>query len=78
MNEKTRKTIRTAVQTAVGLAASLPVLLPALGVPETAAGVGVVLAVSATVTRVMHMDAARPLLRWLGLDVEGNPDGGGR
>ncbi|MFE7782027.1 hypothetical protein [Streptomyces nigrescens] len=66
MKDATRRTVRTVVQTVVGLAAALPVLLPTLGVPETAAGYGLALAVAAGITRVMASPAVqRYMPAWL-------------
>lgn len=48
-----RAFVRTVVQLVVGLAVAVPVFVQASGLPETTAGVGVALAVSAVITRVM-------------------------
>ncbi|MFF7234391.1 hypothetical protein [Streptomyces sioyaensis] len=74
MKDATRRTVRTVVQTIVGLAAALPVLLPTLGVPETAAGYGLALAVAAAITRVMASPAAQ---RYLPAWLRTAPDTGG-
>ncbi|MGW7197211.1 hypothetical protein [Streptomyces chryseus] len=66
MKDSTRRTVRTVVQAVIGLAAALPLLLPTLGVPETAAGYGVALAVAAGVTRAMASPAVQRFLpAWL-------------
>ncbi|MEV4437474.1 hypothetical protein AB0K09_00405 [Streptomyces sp. NPDC049577] len=66
MTDQSRRTVRTVVQALVGLAAALPVLLPTLGVPKTAAGYGVVLAVAAGVTRAMSSPVLQRFLpAWL-------------
>ena len=66
MSDSTRRTVRTVFQCLVGLAAGLPVLIAASGVPENAAGIGVVLAVSAFVTRMMASPVVQSVLpRWL-------------
>ncbi|MFZ3569288.1 hypothetical protein ACNYS0_20265 [Streptomyces sp. BH034] len=76
MKDSTRRTLRTVVQTVVGLAAALPVLLPTLGVPETAAGYGLALAVAAGITRAMNSPTVQRFLpAWLRKDPE--PDTGG-
>ncbi|WP_063030255.1 MULTISPECIES: hypothetical protein [Nocardia] len=48
-----RTIARTMVQLLVGLLPALPVFVQASGIPETTAGVGVLLAVSAAVARLM-------------------------
>lgn len=66
MSDATRRTIRTVVQTVLGLAAALPLIINAAGIPRTAAGVGIALAVAAGATRVMQLDSVQRLLpRWL-------------
>ncbi|MFE4413091.1 hypothetical protein [Streptomyces sp. NPDC056821] len=66
MRDHTRRTVRTVVQAVVGLAAALPILLPELGIPETAAGVGIALAVAAAITRVMSSPLTQRFLpEWL-------------
>lgn len=66
MNDATRRTVRTAVQGAVSLAAAAPLLVAASGLSDKAVGVGVFLAVSAAVTRVMAVPAVDLLLpAWL-------------
>lgn len=66
MSDAARHTARTVVQTVLGLAAALPLIINASGVPRTAAGVGVALAVAAGLTRVMALPAVQKLLpRWL-------------
>ncbi|MEV5131449.1 hypothetical protein AB0K87_13265 [Streptomyces sp. NPDC053705] len=75
MTDANRRTVRTVVQTIVGLAAALPILLPTLGVPETAAGYGVALAVAAGITRAM---ASPTVQRFLPAWLRTAPDPGGR
>ncbi|WP_406321061.1 hypothetical protein [Streptomyces sp. NBC_00519] len=66
MSDAARRTARTIVQTLLGLAAAFPLILNASGIPRTAAGVGVALAVAAGLTRVMALDAVQKLLpKWL-------------
>lgn len=55
LNDEKRRTIRTVFQSAVSLLAAAPLLVDASGIPETTAGVGVLLAVAAGVTRVMAL-----------------------
>lgn len=55
MTDATRRTVRTVVQTVLGLAAGLPLIIDAAGIPQTAAGVGVALAVAGGITRVMAL-----------------------
>lgn len=74
MTDQRRRTVRTVVQTLVGLAAALPILLPTLGVPETVAGYGVVLAVAAGITRAMASPTAQ---RFLPAWLRTAPDAGG-
>ncbi|MFR9800077.1 hypothetical protein ACL02U_29920 [Streptomyces sp. MS06] len=66
MSDATRRMLRTVVQLLVGLAAGMPLLVHASGVSESAPGVGVVLGVSAAVTRLMAAPVVQPLLpAWL-------------
>lgn len=66
MTDAARRTLRTIVQTVIGLAAATPLIIDAAGIPRTAAGVGVALAVAAGLTRVMALDAVQKLLpKWL-------------
>lgn len=62
MNDSTRRTVRTVFQTVVSVAAGMPLLLDAAGLPDTLPGVGVVLAVSAAVTRLMALPLVDSLL----------------
>jgi hypothetical protein len=71
MIEKTRKVLRTVVQILIGLLAAVPLVAPVLGAGRTAAAYAVAVGVAAVVTRAMHSVYAAPLLRWLGLSVEG-------
>ncbi|MFG2528293.1 hypothetical protein [Streptomyces sp. NPDC048516] len=66
MTDAARRTIRTVVQTVLGLAAGLPLIIDAAGIPQTAAGVGVALAVAGGLTRVMALPVVENLLpAWL-------------
>ncbi|MGW7416144.1 hypothetical protein [Streptomyces sp. NPDC054863] len=66
MTDASRRTVRTLVQTALALAAGLPLILEASGIPQTAAGVGVALAVAGGITRVMRLPVVESLLpAWL-------------
>ncbi|WP_306365429.1 hypothetical protein [Nocardia sp. CC227C] len=58
-----RATVRTVFQLVVGVATAMPAIIAASGLPETAAGVGVALAVSAAITRVMAIPAVDTALR---------------
>ncbi|WP_424216983.1 hypothetical protein ACN20G_33355 (plasmid) [Streptomyces sp. BI20] len=65
-SEATRRTLRTLFQTLLGLAAGLPLIVGAAGIPQSAAGVAVVLAVAGAVTRVMALPVMPTLLPdWL-------------
>jgi hypothetical protein len=69
MKDSTKRTIRTVLQTALGLTVALPLLAHASGIPQTAPGVGVGLAVAAAVTRIMAVPAVQALLpAWLRTD----------
>ncbi|MFF0744224.1 hypothetical protein ACFYVL_27880 [Streptomyces sp. NPDC004111] len=66
MTDASRRTVRTVVQTALALTAGLPLILDASGIPQTAAGVGVALAVAGGITRVMRLPVVEALLpTWL-------------
>ncbi|WP_330261778.1 hypothetical protein [Streptomyces sp. NBC_00539] len=66
MTDAQRRTVRTVVQTVLALAAGLPLIIDASGIPQTAAGVGVALAVAGGVTRVMALPVVEALLpAWL-------------
>ncbi len=58
-----RTVFRTGVQVGIGLAAAMPMIVSSSGVPETLPGIGVALAVSATVTRVMAIPAVNFALK---------------
>ncbi|MGW9041257.1 hypothetical protein ACWGQL_01625 [Streptomyces lydicus] len=74
MSDAARRTARTVVQTVLGLAAALPLIINASGIPRTAAGVGVALAVAAGLTRVMALDAVQKLLpKWLRTTAPNTP-----
>ncbi|MFE3196275.1 hypothetical protein ACFXHA_45270 [Nocardia sp. NPDC059240] len=57
-----RAVARTAFQLVVGLAAALPAIVASTGLPATAAGIGVALAISATLTRIMAVPAVNSAL----------------
>ena len=62
MKPEWQKTIRTAVQITLSVSALIPILVPALGLSVTA-GVGAgLVAVAATVTRIMQIPAVATLL----------------
>ncbi|WP_149180884.1 hypothetical protein [Streptomyces sp. TRM49041] len=66
MTDASRRTLRTIVQTVLALAAGLPLIIDAAGIPQTAAGVGLALAVAGGVTRVMALPVVEALLpAWL-------------
>ncbi|MCH0555824.1 hypothetical protein [Streptomyces sp. MUM 16J] len=69
MTDSTKRVLRTVLQMIVGLAVALPMIVHASGIPETAPGVGVGLAVSAAVTRIMAIPAVQAVLpNWLRTD----------
>ncbi|MEV7441031.1 hypothetical protein AB0O22_07750 [Streptomyces sp. NPDC091204] len=66
MTDAQRRTARTIVQTVLALAAGLPLIIDASGIPQTAAGVGIALAVAGAITRVMALPVVDNLLpAWL-------------
>lgn len=66
MLDSTRRTIRTVFQGVVSLAAAAPLLVAATGLPEKTAGIGVFVAVSAAVTRLMALPVVEALMpSWL-------------
>ncbi|HEY1179596.1 MAG TPA: hypothetical protein VGF17_25865 [Phytomonospora sp.] len=66
MTDATRRTVRTVVQTVLGIAAGLPLIIDAAGIPQSAAGVAVALAVAGGLTRVMALPVVENLLPgWL-------------
>lgn len=67
MSPKTKRTIRTILQAVVGLAAGLPLILAVSGIPATAGGVAIVLAVAGGVTRVMALPTVEGWLDAIGL-----------
>ncbi|MEU2393963.1 hypothetical protein [Streptomyces sp. NPDC007369] len=85
MTDAQRRTARTIVQTVLALAAGLPLIIDAAGIPQTAAGVGIALAVAGAITRVMALPVVDSLLpAWLRaapardaelLDLARRPDG---
>lgn len=78
MTDAARRTLRTIVQTVIGLAAATPLIIDAAGIPRTAAGIGLALAVAAGLTRVMALDAVQTLLpKWLRTTAPDNTETGG-
>ncbi|MFD6889307.1 hypothetical protein [Streptomyces sp. NPDC059957] len=85
MTDAQRRTARTIVQTVLALASGLPLIIDASGIPQTAAGVGIALAVAGAITRVMALPVVDRLLpAWLRtgpdrdaelLDLARRPDG---
>ncbi|MCT9090579.1 hypothetical protein N4G70_17200 [Streptomyces sp. ASQP_92] len=66
MTDAARRTVRTVVQTVLGIAAGLPLIIDASGIPQTATGVGLALAVAGGLTRVMALPVVDNLLpQWL-------------
>ncbi|MFJ7208240.1 hypothetical protein ACIQWR_32525 [Streptomyces sp. NPDC098789] len=66
MTDAARRTARTIVQTVLALAAGLPLIIDAAGIPQTAAGIGLALAVAGAITRVMALPVIDTLLpAWL-------------
>ncbi|MEU5330927.1 hypothetical protein [Streptomyces parvus] len=75
MTDAARRTVRTVVQTVLGLAAGLPLIIDAAGIPQTAAGVGVALAVAGGLTRVMALPVVEGLLpSWLRAEPTGDDE----
>lgn len=71
LSAKTRRVLRTVLQVAVGLAAAVPIVLPALGVPTTLAGYGIITAVAAGITRIMSLDIVEQALDKVGIGLDG-------
>ncbi|MEV5527814.1 hypothetical protein [Streptomyces prunicolor] len=66
MTDANRRAIRTIVQTVLALTSGLPLIINAAGIPQTAVGVGVALAVAGGITRVMALPVVENLLpAWL-------------
>ncbi|MET7616949.1 hypothetical protein [Streptomyces sp. NPDC005408] len=66
MTDASRRTVRTVVQTVLAIAAGLPLITDTAGIPQTAAGVAVALAVAGGLTRVMALPVVERLLpAWL-------------
>lgn len=66
MTDASRRTLRTVVQTVLALAAGLPLIIDAAGIPQSAAGVGLAVAVAGGVTRVMALPVVEAVLpAWL-------------
>lgn len=70
LSTKARRVIRTVLQVVVGLAAAVPVVLPALGIPTTLAGYGIITGVAAGIARIMALDAVEQLLNRLGIGLD--------
>lgn len=69
MSTENKRALRTVLQTAVALAIALPVIVDASGIPQTAGGVSVGLAVAGGVARVMALPQVQAILpRWLRTD----------
>lgn len=68
MNDKSKKTIRTALQVALGIAVALPLLLDATGLkPADVPWLAIVVAGAALFARAMQSDVVEQLLEdWLG------------
>ncbi|WP_433658016.1 hypothetical protein ACQPW1_39650 [Nocardia sp. CA-128927] len=61
-----RAVVRTGFQLVVGIAAAMPLIVASSGLPQTAAGVGLALGISAAITRVMAIPAVDAAIgRWL-------------
>ncbi|MER7514469.1 hypothetical protein ABTX82_40065 [Streptomyces lavendulae] len=74
-----QRTVRTIFQTFLGVAAGLPLIIHASGIPETATGVVVVLAVAGAITRVMALPVVHNLLpNWLYRSDPASTEGGGQ
>lgn len=66
MKDSTSRTLRTTVQTILGVLAAIPLLVGAGDLPASLPGIGVLLAVSTVITRVMANPAVDRLLpSWL-------------
>ena len=69
-----RATLRTALAVVVALAAMMPALVDAAGIDETAPAVAGVLAIAASITRIMALPAVEDALTrfapWLAADPE--------
>jgi hypothetical protein len=66
MTDAFRRTLRTAVQVVLGLTAGAPLLVSTAGLPATLPGLGVVLAVAASITRLMALPLVNQKLpSWL-------------
>ncbi|MEU8989962.1 hypothetical protein AB0C98_26625 [Streptomyces sp. NPDC048558] len=75
MSDAARRTLRTIVWTVIGLAAATPLIIDTAGIPRTAAGVSIVLAVAAGLTRVTALDAVQKLLpSWLRTTTTNTPN----
>jgi hypothetical protein len=66
MSDSARRTARTILAVVLALTAGLPLLVRTAGLPDTLPGLGTVLAVAATITRVMALPAVDAWLpSWL-------------
>ena len=73
MNPKWVKVIRTSIQCLIGLMSVLPWAIPALGLSATVGVGAAVLAVSASLTRVMQIPQVEQLLSSLNLHTQVPP-----
>lgn len=73
LTDENRRTIRTVFQVVLALCAGLPMIVAASGIPATAAGVGVVLAVAGGFSRAMALPLVEDMLAtyvpWLAKDA---------
>lgn len=69
MSVELKRTLRTFVQIVVFAAIALPTVVDSTGLDDATPGVAVALGVALVVTRAMQSPEARPVLRWLGLDI---------
>jgi hypothetical protein len=66
MTDAHRRTVRTGVQSLLGLLAALPLLVNSGTLPHTLPGLGLALAVSSAVARLMAVPAVQQVLPgWL-------------
>lgn len=67
MSPQTKRIFRTVLQAIVGLAAGLPLIIATSGIPATAGGIALVLAVAGGLTRVMALPVVEGVLDKLGI-----------
>ena len=67
MSREARRTVYTVIQSLIGFLVALPLIIDATGISETAPGVGIALAVSGFVTRIMDIPQVHMLLSKIGL-----------